>query len=395
MNVNMKYKLGFDSWDYKELDAINRVIESRNFTMDKEVYEFEQQAAKHFGSDYCVMVNSGSSANLIAIGALIYSNKIKKGDEIIVPAVSWSTTYHPLQQYGLKLRFVDIDLETLNYDLNQLEKSISAKTKLIFVVNLLGNNNNFKELESISKKYKINFIEDNCESMGSKYNNKFSGTFGLMGTFSTFYSHHLSTIEGGFVLTDDHEIYQILKSLRAHGWTRDVQEGYPFFTQRKDPFYDKFDFVLPGFNLRPIEFEAAIGKEQLLKLNKIVDLRQKNASYFLEKMAQFNDILTQKEIGNSSWFGFSIILKNGLTGKRGELVSYLEKNGIETRPIVAGNFTKNSCIQYFDYEIPYDLSNADYLHENGFFVGNSGINLKKEINYLVKIIKDFIENINE
>ena len=275
MNDNVNYKLGFDSWDNSEFDAIDRVIESKNFTMGKEVYEFEQQAAKYFDSNYCVMVNSGSSANLIAVGALIYSNKIKKGDEVIVPAVSWSTTYHPLQQYGLKLRFVDIDLQTLNYDLNKLEKSISSKTKLIFIVNLLGNNNDFKVIESISKKHKINFIEDNCESMGSKYNNKFSGTFGLMGTFSTFYSHHLSTMEGGFVLTNDDEIYQILKSLRAHGWTRDIKEGYPFFTKRKDPFYDKFDFVLPGYNLRPIEFEAAIGKEQLLKLDHITSLRKK------------------------------------------------------------------------------------------------------------------------
>ena len=395
MNENVKYKLGFDSWDYKELEAINRVIESRNFTMGKEVLEFEKMAAKYFGSKYCVMVNSGSSANLIAVGALIFSNKIEKGDEIIVPAVSWSTTYHPLQQYGLKLRFVDIDLETLNYDLIQLEKSITSKTKLIFVVNLLGNNNDFKKIESICRRHKIEYIEDNCESMGSKYNNQFSGTFGLMGTFSTFYSHHLSTMEGGFVLTNDDEIFQILKSLRAHGWTRNIQEGYPFFTKRKDPFYDKFDFVLPGYNLRPIEFEAAIGKEQLLKLDHITSLRKKNANYYISKMRKFHDILIQKEIGQSSWFGFSMILKNKLRDKREDLVKYLEANGIETRPIVAGNFTLNSCIQYFDYEIPYNLLNADYLHENGLFVGNNSSDLKIEIDYLIKTLSNFLEVLDE
>jgi CDP-6-deoxy-D-xylo-4-hexulose-3-dehydrase len=230
--------------------------------------------------------------------------------------------------------------------------------------------------------------------MGSKYNNQFSGTFGLLGTFSTFYSHHLSTMEGGFVLTNDDELYQILKSLRAHGWTRDIQEGYPFFVQRKDPFYDKFDFVLPGYNLRPIEIEAAIGKEQLIKLDKIINFRQKNASYFLEKMSAYEDILTQKEIGQSSWFGFSMILKNRLTGKRAELVKYLESNGIETRPIVAGNFTKNSCIQYYDYDIPFELFNADFLHENGLFIGNNGVNLKKEIDYFINTLNAFLEDID-
>lgn len=387
----MSYKLASTSWNNEEIEAMQRVISTGQFTMGKEVAELESKFAEYFGSRYCVMVNSGSSANLIAIGALIYSGKLKKGDEVIVPAVSWSTTYHPLQQYGLRVKFVDIDLETLNYDLASLERAITKKTKMIFIVNLLGNNNDFDLIQQLSLKNNLIIIEDNCESMGSKFNSRYSGTFGLMGTFSSFFSHHISTMEGGYVLTDNDEIFQILKSLRAHGWTREIKEGFDFFKKRKDDFYDKFDFVLPGYNLRPLELEAAIGKVQLSKLEVILSHRLNNAKYFINKITGYSDLLPQKEIGGSSWFGFSIILINKLKGKRKELTDFLEKNSIETRPIVAGNFTKNSCINYYDYDIFGKLPNADYLHENGFFIGNNGSDLRIEIDYFFESIDKFLK----
>jgi CDP-6-deoxy-D-xylo-4-hexulose-3-dehydrase len=182
------------------------------FSMGKEVFTFEEQFAKYTGSKHCVMVNSGSSANLIMIGAMFYkkNNPWKIGDEVLVPAVSWPTTYYPLYQYGLKIKFIDIDLETLNFDLNALEKAITPKTKGILAVNLLGNPNDFDRIQSMIKGRDIVLLEDNCESLGATFKGKQAGTFGDMGTFSFFFSHHISTMEGGMVVTDDEELHQIL-----------------------------------------------------------------------------------------------------------------------------------------------------------------------------------------
>jgi CDP-6-deoxy-D-xylo-4-hexulose-3-dehydrase len=214
-----KYPLSKDTWDEEEIKAINEVIESKRFTMGPKVKEFEEKFADYFGVKYAIMVNSGSSANLLAIAALIYSGKLNGGDEVIVPAVSWSTTYAPLQQFGLKLKFVDIDLYTLNISIEELEKAITEDTKAIFLVNLLGNPNDFDKINNLIKGKDIILLEDNCESMGAKYKGKYTGTFGLLSTFSTFYSHHICTMEGGVVTTNDEELYHYMLSIRAHGWT--------------------------------------------------------------------------------------------------------------------------------------------------------------------------------
>ena len=218
----MNYPLASSSWDQLEIDSMQRVINSGHFSMGKEVSEFEKIFAEFIGSKYAVMVNSGSSANLLMVAALFYksSGNLKPGDEVIVPAVSWSTTYYPLHQYGLRLKFVDIDLKTLNYDLKKLETSINHKTKAIIAVNLLGNPNEFTKIKELVEDSDILLLEDNCESLGAKYKDKYAGTFGICGSFSTFFSHHISTMEGGLVVTDDEEIHHILLSLRSHGWTR-------------------------------------------------------------------------------------------------------------------------------------------------------------------------------
>ena len=217
----MKYKLATSTWDNKN-KAIHEVIKSDMYSMGPKVKEFEKEFSNFFGSKYAVMCSSGSTANLIMVASLFFSKNplLKFGDEILVPAVSWSTTYFPLQQYGLKLKFIDIDINTLNYNLHDLENAITEKTKAIMVVNLLGNNNDFEKIYSIISGKNITVIEDNCESMGAIYKGKYAGTFGLMGTFSSFFSHHISTMEGGVVVTDSEEFYHILLCLRAHGWTR-------------------------------------------------------------------------------------------------------------------------------------------------------------------------------
>jgi CDP-4-dehydro-6-deoxyglucose reductase, E1 len=383
------YSLAGSTWDSKELKAIQSVIDRDAYTMGDSVAELEQNFANFFRSKYCVMVSSGSAANLIATAALFYTKNsaLKRGDEVIVPAVSWSTTYFPLYQYGLKLKFVDIDIDTLNYNLEALGSAISNKTKVIMVVNLLGNPNDFDEINKIIKDKDIVLLEDNCESMGAEYKGKAAGTFGLISTFSTFYSHHISTMEGGFITTEDEELYHILLSLREHGWTRRLPSKNHVSNKGIDDFHESFRFVLPGYNVRPVEMSGAIGIEQLKKLPEFLKQRRDNAKVFLELFNNHPNFIIQKDIDNSSWFGFSLVIKSNSKLKRKNVVNKLRENKIECRPIVAGNFTKNQVIKYFDYEIHDKLVNADLIHSNGFFVGNHHFNIQEKIEYLYHILE--------
>lgn len=382
----INYPLAIDTWDKKELKAIDKVIKSNRFTIGSEVENYEKEFAKFFGSKYAVMVNSGSSANLIGLTSLILSKKydLKPGDEIIVPAVSWATTYTVLYQCGLKLKFVDINLDTLNLDLNLIESAITSKTKGIFVVNLLGNPNNFDKLNELCKKNNLIFFEDNCESMGAKYKNKYAGTFGIFGTFSTFYSHHMATMEGGMILTNDKDLNDIMKSIRSHGWTRNLDTKSTFYN-KKEGFYEMFNFIFPGYNVRPIEMEGAIGREQLKKLNEFLEIRKKNGKYFNELFSKNEKIIIQKNTDDSSYFGFTIIF--GSNKKRDEIVKLFEAENIECRPIVSGNFTKNEVIKYFDYTIHGKLKNANKIHNCGLFIGNHHIDSKEKIKEIYDLIK--------
>lgn len=386
-----RYPLASSTWDQKEIEAINSVVNTGMFTMGKNVALFEKKFADYVGSKYCVMVNSGSSANLLAVAALFFckENPLKRGDEVIVPAVSWSTTYYPLHQYGLKLKFVDIDQGTLNYDLKQLEMAISERTRSIMIVNLLGNPNDFNAIKKIVGNKNIRLIEDNCESMGALYEGKHTGTFGVMGTYSSFFSHHISTMEGGMIVTDSEEFQQILISLRAHGWTRGLPKTNHICGElADDPFFESFRFVLPGYNVRPLEMSGAIGLHQVDKLPNFIVERRKNAEYFKELFGNDKRFHIQQEIGKSSWFGFALILTEHAGFSRKKLTQHLMNQGIECRPIVAGNFTKNPVIKWMDHEIHGTLKNADLIHESGFFIGNHQYDIKNEIGILKKVLSE-------
>ena len=373
--MSFQFPLATASWGQEELDAMQRVIASGMFTMGANVHAFEHDFAKYVDSNYCVMVNSGSSSNLLMVAALFYTKnprlKLKRGDEVIVPAVSWSTTYYPLYQYGLKIKFVDIDLNTLNYDLEQLEKAVTDKTRMIMAVNLLGNPNDFERINQIIDSRDIVLIEDNCESLGAKYKGKQAGTFGVMGSYSSFFSHHISTMEGGLIVTDDEELYHILLSLRAHGWTRNLPKNNHVCSEKSDdPFEESFRFVLPGFNVRPLEIEGALGVEQIKRLPKMIQERRKNGELLKQALSNHPKILIQQEIGESSWFGFSLVLRPGCGVNRKQLLEKLQKLGFECRPIVAGNFAKNEVVKYFDSEVHGNLNNAEHIDRNGLFIGN-------------------------
>ena len=386
----MKYRLSDDTWDNNEFDAIISVLRSGRFSMGERVAEFEKAFAEKFGVKYALMVSSGSAANLLAVAGLIYSGRLKKGDEVIVPAVSWSTTYFPLYQMGLKLRFVDIDKDTLNIDIAKLQEAITPQTRLICLVNLLGNPNDFDAVKKICDDKNIIIMEDNCESLGAEYHGRKAGTFGLVGTYSTFYSHHLCTMEGGVVVTDDEELYHYMLCIRAHGWTRNLPKDSKIYSKSENAFYESFNFIVPGFNLRPLEMEGAAGTQQLKKMDGIIAQRRENARYFKEKMQDIPDVRTQKETESSSWFGFAVILEGKNIGKRDEVVKQLAEKEIEVRPIVAGNFTRNKVIEYMEHTVSGELTAADDIHDNGFFIGNHSKNNFAEIDYFVQVLKSVL-----
>ncbi len=393
--MNWTYPLASTTWDQAEYDAIQRVIQSGQFSMGKSVLEFENRFSEYLGSKYTVMCSSGSTANLIMVAALFYkkANPLKAGDEIIVPAVSWSTTYYPLYQYGLKLKFVDIDPETLNYDLTALKAAVTEKTRAVMVVNLLGNPNDFNQIKSIVQNRNIYLIEDNCESLGATFDGKQAGTFGVMGTYSSFFSHHIATMEGGAVTTDDEELYHILLCLRAHGWTRNLpKENKVTGTKSDDPFEESFKFVLPGYNVRPLEMSGAIGVEQIKKLPDLIRVRRENASIYQDLFSNSPHYKIQKEISKSSWFGFTFILNEDAPISRKKFANQLIEAGVECRPIVAGNFAKNQVLKWFNYEIHGSLKNADLIDQNGIFVGNHHYPIQKQLKGLHALVDQILNS---
>ena len=386
-----KYPLATTTWDEAEINAMQEVIWSRNFTMGVKVRRYETEFAALFGAPHAVMSNSGSSANLLALGAIRYSSfgEDTTRNEVIVPAVSWSTTYYPITQMGYTLKFVDIDLDTLNASVSSLEAAITNKTAGIVAVNLLGNPSELDRIRELADANKIFLIEDSCESLGAKLNGKMVGTFGEIGTFSSFFSHHISTMEGGMSVTSNLELSQVMTSLRAHGWTRELPDENHVLDKSGNQFDDLFRFVLPGYNLRPLELEGAIGSEQLKKVPVVIQGRRENHETFALLMEQFPMVKTQLEIGESSWFGFSLILTKTLAGRRPELVEILTKHGIASRPIVAGNFTRNPVMKHLTHAPLPKLPNADKVHENGLFIGNHHYKMEEEFNLLANALASF------
>jgi len=384
----MRYELAGSTWGEEERQAIEAVIKSDVYTMGSNVREFEERFADYFGMKYAVMANSGSSANLIAVASLFYrkENPLRRGDEVIVPCISWATTFHPLQQYGLKMKFVDVDLNTLNMDVNELKKAITKKTRMIVVVSILGNPCRFDEITKLCEDNNIILFEDNCESMGARFNGRYTGTFGLVNTFSTFFSHHISTMEGGLVLTDDREIYNLLRSLRNHGWTRDQEPDSPVFERRSDDFFEAYRFILPGYNVRPGELHGAIGKVQLGKLEGFLKVRRSNARHFTDLFRDDERFLIQKETGESSWFCFTMIVNPETGTDRKKVLRKLKEAGIEHRIITGGNILRHDVIKHYDHTVTKS-ANADTAHYNGFFVGNLPYDIRDKIDYLHATLK--------
>jgi len=385
----MKYPLAFSTWGNEEVEAIKRVIDTDMYTMGKHVKRFEQEFAEAFKSPHAVMVNSGSSANLLMLSLLKW--KYKLSGDIIVPVVGWATTYFPISQNGFKLNFVDVDPDTWNIDVSKIEAAITPETCAIMPVNLLGNSCDYTKITELCNEHNLRLIEDNCESMGAKYHNSYTGTIGLAGSFSFFFSHHIQTMEGGMVLCKNKDDADYMRSLRAHGWVRDLPADSHLYKKTGNAFDDNFIFATPGYNIRPLEMSGAIGSEQLKKWPAIMQTRTDNAKRFVELFSNKSWCRIQKIIGDSSWFTFGIVLDGELKGRRSDVVKALDDAGIQNRPLASRNFLKQPVMRDLDFIDNKNYTAADDIHDNGFFVGNGSVKIADQINKLYEVISKFLK----
>ncbi len=379
----MRYPIAFNKWKEEEYLALMKVLGSGNYTCGKMVAEFEKIFCELFGYKYAVMTNSGSSANLLIVSAMIYAGLLEKGSTIIVPAIAWSTSYAPLIQLGMKLKVVDIDVDTLGYDIDALLGTDAKDVAAILVVNMLGNCNEYDKIMEYAKLNRLHVIEDNCEAMGAKYENKSVGSMGIASSFSTFFSHHISTMEGGVAVTSNKELYEIILSLRSHGWSRDIKPS--------TSFHGRYNFLYPGYNVRPAEIAAAVGLTQLKRFPEILAGYQKNALLFKSFSEKVKGIKTQKEIGQSSWMGFYIYVEREDVSTA-DLCGMLESVGIEVRVIMCC-LHKQQMAEFADIEIPKLLVNASKVYERGFYVGNSCGDIRKQITMLDARLRGFLEQL--
>ena len=373
-----KYPLLSNAFTNEDINKGIKVIKSKNITMSKITLKFEKKFARKLGVKYALMTNSGSSANLLAISALINplnKKKLNKNDEILIPAVCWSTSLWPIIQNNLKPVFVDVDLDTFNIDIKNLEKKISKKTKAIMLIHVLGTCSNMTKLMQIAKKNKLIVIEDTCESLGAKFNKKLLGTFGKFGTFSFYYSHQITSGEGGMVVCNNKKDYNILKSMRSHGWSRNTH-FHNYYKKKYKKIDERFIFIGPGYNLRPTEVQAAIAHNQFNRLDKLIKIKNDNRNKLISSFIhhskwknQFIFVNPEKKI-KPSWFGLPILINKKYLNNKNEFLNYLTNNNIENRPIISGNFLNQPASKLYKFKYnKKDFHNSQEIEKRGFFIG--------------------------
>jgi len=385
--INKKYKYQLLENGFNDSDILigKKVLESKRITMAQYTRNFENEFAKKIKAKHALMVNSGSSANLLAVfaaGNPLKKNHLKKGDEVLVPALCWSTSIWPLVQFGLKPVFVDININTLNINIDEIKKKITKKTKAILLINVLGICSDLFQIKKIAKKHKLIVIEDNCESLGSKLKNKYLGTFGNYSTFSFYYSHQITSGEGGMITCDNDKDYEILFSLRSHGWfggTRFYSRKFKSYNRyaKKYPKLDpRYIFSNSGFNLRPTDIQAAIAHNQFKRLDKLKKMRNINRNLILNKIKssrkwnnQFSFIEQDKNI-NPSWMGLVILINEKFRNKKNIFINFLDQRGVETRPIISGSFVNQPAAKLYKLNKKNEkFPIAQKVQDLGFLIG--------------------------
>jgi CDP-6-deoxy-D-xylo-4-hexulose-3-dehydrase len=384
------YPLAEPTYDEEEVyEALHSMVTFKTTMWDK-VRKFESEFGAKFGGE-AIMVNSGSSADLIIAFALLKKSggSLKAGDEILVPAVTWPTHLWSLLMAGFKVRLIDVSIDTLNFDIQKLESEIRPETKGIFIVHLLGNVGKLPELIEICKKNNIILLEDCCEALGSKYSEKFVGTFGLASSFSFFFSHHLVTMEGGMILTKDKDFAQRCRLLRSHGWGKNILDD-----NSSDGIDSRYRFVSWGFNVRPTELQAGFGIKQLEKIDEMNILRVGNAEKLTQAIFKHSKWLRTMKVEDNvscNWFSFPVIVSDEAPFSVIDLMSYLDKVGFENRPIVAGNLARQPIMSNFP-EIDFgNLEGSNYLHDRGLYIGIHPKQDDSRIDKLAFLIDNFCE----
>jgi len=375
-------------------EALDSLLTTR-VTMGAKVHQFEKEFNDLHKFTHSMMVNSGSSANLLAFAALCnpsMPNRLNPGDEVIVPALSWSTTVWPIIQHGLVPVIVDIDPVTLNLDPSAVEAAITDKTKAIMLVHVYGNPCDMSAIMSIVQCRNLQLVEDCCEALGAYYDGKAVGSFGRIGTFSFYFSHHMTTLEGGMCVTDDNDCAEMIRILRAHGWVRETDDQQAYLDQYPD-IDPRFLFVNLGYNLRVTEIQGGFGSVQLPKLKGFVDIRRDNANYWRTELGNLEEYFEFQEEtpgGHHSRFGFPMSVKKSAPFSVHELTKFLNGRGIETRPIIAGNIAAQPALKLYPHRVVGELPHSNHVMDSGFTFGNHQAIDSAAREYVAECVQDFV-----
>jgi CDP-6-deoxy-D-xylo-4-hexulose-3-dehydrase len=399
---DMRIPLNTSTIGEAEKEAVKAVLESGQLTMGERCRAFEREFASYLGVEHAVMVNSGSSANLIALFAMAsplhpsdgtLPRRLAPGSEVIVPALTWSTTLWPVLQAGAKPVLVDCDPGTLQMTPAAIAAAVTSATSAIVVVHVLGGAVDAAAVASIARSKGLWLFEDTCESLGVAWDGRKVGTFGQLASFSFYFSHHITTIEGGMVVTNDARLADLLRSLRAHGWVRDmhacaeIAAGYPHI----DP---RFLFVTAGFNVRPTEINAAIGLEQLARLHAFNESRRQVARRLdagLAPVARAGHLalIRHDPRVTPAPFGYTVLC--GSQAARDGLRDHLEAAGVETRPVICGNLARQPGLAHYDYRISGALAGADRIMDCGLYWGAHPNMREDEVDYVVATVREYFQ----
>lgn len=389
----------------KDIAAINSVLESGNLTMGEKVKEFESAMSSYLGIKHFIMVNSGSSANLAMVEALLRPTSSKPflqpGDRVLVPAIAWPTTIWPLVQLGLKPTFVDVNLEDFAIDLVAAQETIDSfqgSVKGIFPIHPLGAAIKRSSLEEFAHVNQLVLINDVCESLGSFSEGRHAGDVGAAASFSFYFSHHITTMEGGGIGTNDPQIADDLRSIRSHGWSRDRTDK-SLWEENVSPTDSKFLFVSTGFNIRPMEIQGALGISQLEDISEFLMIRREIAfrvnsvvkGSCLELIGS-NKLHLENE-SSHSWMLLPFLLNGSKTNQLREIaVDYLHKAGIETRPVLTGNFLAQPSLRRIsaDFPSPKFFKNASIVSESGFLIGAHHDMSEQQIELLERTLEKLV-----